>query len=67
MSNIIPPVKSPEDEEDLDSLILAHSPRFQKLLAEADERVRRTGGISLAEVKQRLAAHPSNDQQEMAE
>jgi prevent-host-death family protein len=47
-----------QDEDDLDSLMLAHSPRFQKLLADADERVRRTGGIPLAEVKRRLAARP---------
>ena len=52
---------SVEDEDDLDSLMLAHSPRFQKLLAEADERVRRSGGIPLAEVKRRLAVRSSDD------
>ncbi len=49
-----------EDEDDLDSLMLAHSPRFQKLLADADERVRRTGGLPLAEVKRRLASRSGN-------
>jgi prevent-host-death family protein len=49
-----------QDEDDLDSLMLAHSPRFQKLLADADERIRSTGGIPLAEVKRRLAASSRN-------
>jgi hypothetical protein len=48
-------------------LILVHSPRFQKLLAEADERVRRTGGIPLAEVKRRLAAQTGSGKRENAE
>ena len=51
---------SVEDEDDLDSLMLAHSPRFQKLLADADERVRRSGGIPLAEVKRRLMDRPGD-------
>ncbi len=44
------------DEEDLDSLMLAHSPRFQKLLADANARIDKKGGIPLAEIKRRLAA-----------
>jgi antitoxin (DNA-binding transcriptional repressor) of toxin-antitoxin stability system len=33
------------DEDDLDSLLLAHNPRFLQMLEAARERVRRTGGI----------------------
>ena len=43
------------DEEDLDSLMLAHSPRFQKLLTEANGRIDKKGGIPMAEIKRRLA------------
>ena len=32
------------DEEDLERLVLAHTPRFRRLLEAAEERVRRTGG-----------------------
>ena len=43
------------NEDDLDSLLLAPSPGFQKLLAQANEGISRKGGIPLAEVKRRLA------------
>lgn len=33
------------DEEDLEGLVLANTPRFRKLLKEAEERIERTGGI----------------------
>ena len=56
-----------EDEDDLDSLMLAHSPRFQKLLADADERIKRSGGIPLAEVKRRLALQQGNSKRQSAE
>ena len=56
-----------EDEDDLDSLMLAHSPRFQKLLADADERIKRSGGIPLAEVKRRLALQQGNNKRQSAE
>ncbi len=41
-------------EDDLDSLLLAHNPRFVQLLEEARQRVRMTGGVSLADFRQRL-------------
>lgn len=46
-------------EDDLDSLLLAHSPRFQRLLADADASIDRSGGLPLAEIKRRLAAMKS--------
>lgn len=45
-----------EDEDDLDSLLLIHSPRFLQLLEEVRQRVRVTGGAPLAEFRRRLDA-----------
>ena len=39
-------VRPPEDEEELDRFILAHTPRFRRLLDTARERIRRNGGVS---------------------
>lgn len=33
------------DEEELERIILAHSPKFRRLLEEADRRIQETGGI----------------------
>ena len=33
------------DEEELERLILAHTPRFRRLLQAAEERIRRSGGM----------------------
>jgi prevent-host-death family protein len=38
-------IVSAADEDDLDLLILSHTPRFRKLLDEAEQRIRDTGGI----------------------
>lgn len=43
-----------EDEDDLDSLLLVHDQRFLRLLEEARQRVRATGGLSLAEMRQQV-------------
>jgi prevent-host-death family protein len=43
-----------EDEDDLDSLLLVHDQRFLRLLEEARQRVRTTGGVSLAEMRQQV-------------
>jgi prevent-host-death family protein len=43
-----------EDEDDLDSLLLAHNQRFVQLLEEARQRVRMTGGITLAEFRRQV-------------
>lgn len=48
-----------EEEDDLDSLLLVHNPRFLQLLEEARQRVRATGGVSLAEFRRRLEASAS--------
>jgi prevent-host-death family protein len=45
-----------EDEDDLDAILLAHNPRFVQILEEARQRVKVSGGISLAEMRRRLAA-----------
>jgi prevent-host-death family protein len=33
------------DEQELERLILAHTPRFRRLLGAARERIQRTGGV----------------------
>lgn len=43
-----------EDEDDLDSLLLVHDQRFLRLLEEARQRVRTTGGLSIAEMRQQV-------------
>lgn len=43
-----------EDEDDLDSLLLVHNPRFLQLLEEASARVRTTGGVPLAEFRRQV-------------
>ncbi len=45
-----------DEEEDLDSLLLVHNPRFLQILEEAQRQVQAGGGVSLAEVRRRLAA-----------
>jgi len=45
-----------KDEDDLDGLLLVHNPRFVQLLEEARQRVHVSGGISLEELRRRLAA-----------
>jgi prevent-host-death family protein len=47
-------IVSIDEEDDLDSMLLTHNPRFVQLLDEARQRVRVTGGVSLAEFRQRL-------------
>ena len=34
-----------EDEEELERLILAHTPKFRRLLEAARDRIRQTGGV----------------------
>ncbi len=47
------------DEDDLDSMLLAHNPRFVQLLEEARQRVRVSGGVPLAEFRRRLKKRTS--------
>lgn len=42
------------DEDDLDSLLLVHNPRFLQLLEDARQRVQVTGGIPLAEFRRQV-------------
>ena len=42
------------DEDDLDSLLLVHNPRFLQILEEARQRVRVTGGVPWADFRSRL-------------
>jgi prevent-host-death family protein len=35
----------PEDEEDLERFLLAHNPKFMKILEDAERNIRETGGI----------------------
>ena len=38
-------VSVPEDEEELERFVLAHTPKFRRLLDAAGERIKETGGI----------------------
>lgn len=49
-----------EEEDDLDSLLLVHNPRFLQILDEARQRVRVTGGVSLEEFRRRLEVASGN-------
>ena len=44
-----------KDDDDLERLLLANSPRFQAMLDAAEERIRRTGGLSHAAVWEEAA------------
>ena len=37
------------DEDEIERLVLAYTPRFRRLLEEAEARIRRTGGVEHAE------------------
>ena len=45
-------------DEDLDSLVPAHSPAFQRLLQNAGQRIRETAGITHEELCRRLGLAP---------
>lgn len=50
------------DEEDLERFLLAHNPKFMKILEDAERNIRETGGIPheqfWAEVEQETAKPP---------
>ena len=50
------------EEDDLDSLLLAHNPRFVQLLDEARTRIQMIGGVPLAEFRQRVAKRSATQQ-----
>ena len=47
-------ILSIEDEDELERLVLAYSPKFQGILAAAREQIRETGGIGHEEFWQEL-------------
>jgi antitoxin (DNA-binding transcriptional repressor) of toxin-antitoxin stability system len=54
-----------EEDDDLDRLLLAHNPRFLQLLEESRQHVRVTGGLSLTEFRQKLAARYASPAEEV--
>ena len=39
-----------QDDDDLERLLLAHSPKFQAMLVAAEQRIKETGGVSHEDV-----------------
>jgi prevent-host-death family protein len=48
-----------EDEEELERLVLAYTPKFQRILAAAQDQIRETGGIGHEEFWQEMEAETS--------
>lgn len=48
------------EEEDLDSILLSHNPRFIQLLEDARQHVRATEGVDLTQFREQLNASPVN-------
>jgi PHD/YefM family antitoxin component YafN of YafNO toxin-antitoxin module len=48
-----------EDQNELERLVLAYTPRFQKILEAAREQIRETGGIGHEEFWQEMEAETS--------
>jgi prevent-host-death family protein len=48
-----------EDEEELERLVLAYTPKFQGILEAAREQIRETGGIGHDELWQEMEAETS--------
>jgi prevent-host-death family protein len=48
-----------EDEDELERLILAYTPKFQRVMEAAREQIRETGGIGHEEFWQEIEAEPS--------
>jgi prevent-host-death family protein len=47
------------DPDELERFVLAHTPRFRRLLAEAERRIQATGGLTHEEVWRPAAASPA--------
>ncbi len=52
-------ILSIEDEDELERLILAYTPKFQRVMEAAREQIRETGGIGHEEFWQEMEAEPS--------
>jgi prevent-host-death family protein len=48
-----------EDEDELERLVLAYTPKFQRILEAAREQIRETGGIGHEEFWQEMEAETS--------
>lgn len=46
------------DEDELERLLLAHSPRFQALLGAAEQRIRDTGGLTHEDFWEAVESQP---------
>jgi prevent-host-death family protein len=47
-----------QDDDDLERLLLAYSPKFQAMLDAAEERIRETGGLSHEDVWKETEDNP---------
>jgi antitoxin (DNA-binding transcriptional repressor) of toxin-antitoxin stability system len=50
----------PVDDEDVESMLLSINPQFQAVLERSDKRLESEGGLSSAEVRQRLGLSPTS-------
>ena len=53
-----------EDEEELERLVLAYTPKFRGILEAAREQIRETGGVSHEELWQEMAGETSTAPEE---
>ncbi len=50
----------PAGDEDVESLLLSISAQFQAILERSQKRLEEEGGLSIAQVRERLGLQPSN-------
>jgi hypothetical protein len=50
----------PADDDDVESILLSINPQFQAVLERSQKRLELEGGLSSAEVRDRLGLTPSN-------
>ena len=50
----------PADDDDVESLLLSNNPQFQAILERSQQRLESEGGLSSAEVRQRLGLAPAD-------
>jgi len=46
------------DDEELERLVLAHTPRFRRLLDAAEQRIQKTGGLKHDDFWKSIMSHP---------
>jgi antitoxin (DNA-binding transcriptional repressor) of toxin-antitoxin stability system len=52
----------PAGEDDVDNMLLSINPQFQSILDRSEQRLNSEGGLTSAEVRQRLGLPPANGQ-----